>query len=40
MESVRENFRGYTVELIKTGPSQSTVSVPAEEAVSVQPEVL
>ncbi len=37
LESVKENFRGYTVEVIKTGPSQSTISAPVEEAVSVQP---
>jgi len=40
LESVRENFRGYTVEVIKTGHSQSTISAPLEEAASIQRESL
>ncbi|MGH9878619.1 MAG: hypothetical protein ACRD5H_13360, partial [Nitrososphaerales archaeon] len=40
LESVRENFRGYTVEVIKTGPSQSKISAPIEETVSVQREAV
>ncbi len=40
LENVKENFRGYTVDVIKTGPSQSTISAPIEEAVSVQPEAM
>lgn len=39
-ESVRENFRGYTVEIIKTGPSQSAISAPLEEVVGVQRETV
>jgi exonuclease SbcC len=40
LESVRENFRGYTIEVIKTGPSESTVSAPVEELASIQPETV
>ena len=40
LESVRENFRGYTIEVIETGPLQSTISAPVEEAVSVQGEAV
>ncbi|MFY3740089.1 MAG: DNA repair exonuclease SbcCD ATPase subunit [Candidatus Nitrosomirales archaeon] len=40
LESVRENFRGYTVEVIKTGASQSKISAPIEETVSVQREAV
>jgi exonuclease SbcC len=40
LESVRENFRGYTVEIIKTGSSQSKISAPIEETVSLQREAV
>lgn len=40
LESVRENFRGYTVEVVKTEPSQSKIIAPIEEAVSVQREAV
>ncbi len=40
LESVRENFRGYTVEITKTGASQSKINAPLEEVVTVQRETV
>ncbi|MEM3085098.1 MAG: hypothetical protein QXP61_08435, partial [Nitrososphaerales archaeon] len=39
LESVRSNFQGYMVEVVKTTPSQSTIHIPMA-AINVQPEVL
>ncbi|MFQ5969844.1 MAG: AAA family ATPase [Nitrososphaerales archaeon] len=40
LDSVRENFRGYTVEVVKSGSSQSTINAPRQETVSTQREAL
>jgi exonuclease SbcC len=40
LESVRENFRGYTVEITKTGASQSKINAPLEEVATVQREAV
>lgn len=40
LDSVRENFRGYTVEVLKSGSSQSMINAPLQETVSVQREAV